>query len=701
MDLLSVVPCISTENQLILMIQNYYPLENREKVYELYLKGSPFSLLRILCMVDVFATAFSYRTFECPNDEIWWHLDAVGKALERGSLDLVYCEKFLAPFSYKPGKFGNSGQPKLFFTLLTACLNAIKLGYDSIVEAGCGDGFGGHNHRAVANVLTHHYPDLKFTIKGFDPYAIIGQDVYGGVTIVRRSIAVNYEDTFDVPVVADIFDGHRWNDVQTSIKAPHVIKKQIIGSNMDGICQPYHTELRVVPGNKQLAFLCKKIVSHRFFDHCGDCRKWIALAIEYHLDLDFIASQLIILGYTPCGHDVSTKQFGAVIHNLKNREPKSVMTVSRESVGVKQSHWERKIKQLLEVNHITVEKSVFPLILPPSKFGSVFYHGVVPVVNSNFAYCDDIEIVNGYVARLPEFFHVVAEEVFSKKKCVVIEVDSIRVIVGDFIQTLVKEKQPLLIGRYGMKNYEFYKGNDICSINEFFNVLISNYPLSEMELCNHKEMLLSSVVAADEKQAHDILAEWDLDSILDDIVDSNSIPAHCRPTNEFAHYTPGDEKTTGVATVGDGRLVVPGLGVIDDVSKLKVLRSGLSRNVLTQYKIDKGYCIECYVQSLSYDRMNNWFWFADFVDMMCDNCHQIPVVAIYIQPVFVKLYAVGELQRWQPQLASNVNLINAVTRKLYCAKCSKKKTIAYCVVNHRCDGCGSACDDVWYSDSSG
>jgi len=287
-----------------------------------YDMGSPVTLLSIFIGNDGHVGDFDKFNYFCENDLIYYHLEAIGNALEDGKQlgKAHYRIQFRKRFELKPGVLIPGGQAKLFFSLTYCCLKALQEGHSEVAEYGAGPDTGGKNHQAVCEVLTNSQKWIS--IKMYDPIHLEGKEILGSCMLQHIKGAIGMNEESGIPVFSDIYDEGKYLEIEDSIRAPFVMKKRVNAYNAyspDVVLQPYHAEKRLLKGNKQLLNFCRATPNCS----CYNCLKYAALACEFSIDKKHFELANNRLGVFCCGKGYGAKslqRFDEAIKDYKVME---------------------------------------------------------------------------------------------------------------------------------------------------------------------------------------------------------------------------------------------------------------------------------------------------------------------------------------------------------------------------------------------
>jgi len=180
-------------------------------------------------------------------------------------------------------------------------------------------------------------------------------------------------DEFDTPLFCDMYDDYDWQITQKQVKSPYKMMKSVVYDNVGTVLlQPYHTEVRKCVNNQFYYLLRASMCNFIEFDHCADCLKWVALALEFNIPLALLASRLRCLGVMSCtayaGAGVSQKfsQHNQKLTNLGEHlgiVPKSrrIMSVGVD-IGV--SKWDTFVIDFLKKREIIIHEVCEPGVPP-------------------------------------------------------------------------------------------------------------------------------------------------------------------------------------------------------------------------------------------------------------------------------------------------------------------------------------------------
>jgi hypothetical protein len=328
----SVLPIVANLNQLLSLLSEYYSGKTLLDVKNLILSETPWSILSVLYTPNSFHLGFKNGAFKCQNGHIKWHLARVTWAIIRSSLTLptdAEVPPFFVMYDLDSTRDQICGQGKLYFTLTLFISECIKKGYLKAYEVGSGPDIGGAHHSEVAKLVPK-----PFILNMNDPLAKEKTLQVGNVTMNITGACTSLSATFDAPVYSDVYDDHGWDELQNSLKAPFVMKKRVFdsyGSKRGVILQPFHREVRELPGFKHLVPILESVSSNsRCFCSCRDCVLLKSLCSVCKLDEATVLMSLISLGYKP---HVYVPGFNSILHRI-NADGGLVDQCVRVSQGV-------------------------------------------------------------------------------------------------------------------------------------------------------------------------------------------------------------------------------------------------------------------------------------------------------------------------------------------------------------------------------
>jgi len=279
------------------LLSNSYSGFTLELVVSMIEDDTPWNVLTIFEKVS-FSGDFNGKFFS-KNEDIIWHLEAIGRALLKHTTELEYGNNHKRPFHYERKEIENS-QAKLFYSLLYFVLDSLSNGFTKVIEAGAGVDEGGLNHVAVYEVLADMGKQVEFDL--FDIEHVDKKETFKGHVINHKRQVVFNTSKFEAPVFCDIYNLLTWRNLQKELEAPRKMMKAVAWTK-DCECvflQPYHKEVRIMKSNQFAYFLLSFLQDDDEFDTCYDCCLWRALSIQFGVSKTTLLSQLLRLGLKCC-----------------------------------------------------------------------------------------------------------------------------------------------------------------------------------------------------------------------------------------------------------------------------------------------------------------------------------------------------------------------------------------------------------------
>lgn len=269
----------------------------KQIVVEMMRDGSEWSLLYLLDGTTDFKGDFHFTgkrcVYDCPNKLIKWTLTQLIAHLENENLNGEEIPRFEVSFAIDSTRC-QKGQVKLLYSYLAFLCQSKEDGFSEVVDLGSGVGAGGMNHLCALELA----PVKK--VYAYDPLATNEVLNVSDVEFEchRESVGVNF-DTRGLPAYCDIYFNGEWSAIQDTVKSPLVMKKILNRGAGGNIYQPFHTEMRKMPGFNQMKCMMGCPQYAGFECSCWNCWLWNALIFRYKLSSGEIVGKLTKMGERP------------------------------------------------------------------------------------------------------------------------------------------------------------------------------------------------------------------------------------------------------------------------------------------------------------------------------------------------------------------------------------------------------------------